>query len=263
MLGKLDNQVIFKKAFTDKIVLEAFVKDVLGIEFEAATIETEKQFSPKVGNIDFKLDIFAESVDQRVVVEVQRVQYDRNFDRFLHYFLMTITEQQRPTDPYKVSRTVYVIVVMTAPYKFDTKKGEAVRDEVLLLKLNPKTLTGVERDIYGHQLVCLNPNHPSEDTPAQIRDWLDLIYQSIHSPERPVINEANPGVRRAAELISHENLTPEEWEASKMEAMRKEVVAMDILEREREIAKAMKTNGEPVEKIMLYTSLSAEEIGRL
>ena len=134
MLGKLDNQVIFKKAFTDKIVLEAFVKDVLGIDFEAATIETEKQFSPKVGNIDFKLDIFAESADQRVVVEIQRVQYDQNFDRLLHYFLMTIAEQQRSGAPYRVERTVYVIVVMTAPYRFDTKKGQAVRDEVLLLK---------------------------------------------------------------------------------------------------------------------------------
>lgn len=263
MLGKLDNQVIFKKAFTDKIVLEAFVKDVLGIEFEAAVIETEKQFSPKVGNIDFKLDIFAESKDQRVVVEIQRVQYDRNFDRFLHYFLMTIAEQQRSSMPYRIERTVYVIVVMTAPYKFDTKKGEAVRDEVLLLKLNPKTLSGIEREIYGHQLVCLNPNHPAEDTPPQIRDWLDLIYQSIHSPERPVLNEANAGVQRAAALIRDENLTPEEFAASKDEASRKEVLAMDVLEIKREIARSMKAEGDDISKISRVIGLGADEIEQL
>ena len=32
MLGSLDNEVIFKKAFTDKIVFEAFVKDILGLD---------------------------------------------------------------------------------------------------------------------------------------------------------------------------------------------------------------------------------------
>ena len=32
MLGNLDNEVIFKKAFTDKTVFTAFVRDVLGIE---------------------------------------------------------------------------------------------------------------------------------------------------------------------------------------------------------------------------------------
>lgn len=263
MLGKLDNQVIFKKAFTDKIVLEAFVKDVLGIDFEAATIETEKQFSPKVGNIDFKLDIFAESADQRVVVEIQRVQYDQNFDRFLHYFLMTIAEQQRSGAPYRVERTVYVIVVMTAPYRFDTKKGQAVRDEVLLLKLNPRTLSGIEREIYGHQLVCLNPNHPAEDTPPQIRDWLDLIYQSIHSPERPVLNEANAGVQRAASLIRDENLTPEEFAASKDEASKTEVLAMIEVQTKREVAKKLKEAGVSIDVIAGSTGLSAEEIGQI
>ena len=42
MLAKLDNEVIFKKAFTDKLVLENFVKDIIGIDFEANTIETKK-----------------------------------------------------------------------------------------------------------------------------------------------------------------------------------------------------------------------------
>lgn len=34
MLGNLDNEVVFKKAFTDKIVFEQFIKDILGIEIE-------------------------------------------------------------------------------------------------------------------------------------------------------------------------------------------------------------------------------------
>jgi PD-(D/E)XK nuclease family transposase len=263
MLGNLDNEVIFKKAFTDKIVFKAFVHDILGIDIEVDKIETEKQFVPKIGNVNFKLDIFAESIDKRVVVEIQRVEYDYNFDRFLHYFMMTIAEQQLSASKYQISQTVYLIVVMTAPYKFDTKKGDAVRDEVLLLKLNPKTLSGVERDLYGHQLVCLNPNHSDEDTPRQMRDWLDLIYQSIHSPLRPAINESNPGVVRAASLIEVQNLTPEELELAKNEASRKTVIALNELDTKKTIAKQVLLEGDTVEKIMRVTGLSKEEIERL
>jgi len=88
----------------------------LGIEFEVGKIETEKRFKPKVGRVDFRLDIFAESVDKRIIVEIQRIEYDHNFDRFLHYFLMTIAEQQKSSENYAIKKTVYVIVVLTEPF---------------------------------------------------------------------------------------------------------------------------------------------------
>jgi hypothetical protein len=128
----------------------------------------------------------------------------------MHYFLMLIAKQQKSSKEYNIDRTVYLIVILTAPYKISEKSGKPILDEVLLLKLNPQTLQGEIRDLYGHQFVCLNPNHPNEETPKQIRDWLDLIYQSIHSPERPVLNKANEGIRKAIELITFDNLTPEE-----------------------------------------------------
>ena len=115
MLGNLDNEVIFKKAFTDKTVFKAFVRDILGIEVEIDKIETEKKFEPKIGYVDFELDIFAESIDKRICIEIQRIEYDVHFDRFLHYFLMLIAEQQKGSKYYGIERTVYVIVVLTAP----------------------------------------------------------------------------------------------------------------------------------------------------
>jgi PD-(D/E)XK nuclease family transposase len=263
MLGNLDNEVIFKKAFTDKIVFKAFVRDILGIDIEVDVIETEKRFAPSVGHIDFKLDIFAESIDKRVVVEIQRVPYDYNFDRFLHYFLMAIAEQQESSKKYNIDRTVFVIVVMTAPYKFDTKQGDAVRDEVLLLKLNPKTLAGLERDLYGHQLICLNPNHPDESTPRAMCEWLDLVYQSIHSPERPSLSETNEGVKRAASLIDFDNLTPEERALAKDEESKRTYLALEELDMIKKLAKKLLAEGDAVEKIMRVTGLSQEEIERL
>jgi hypothetical protein len=214
-LGSLDNEVIFKKAFTNKIVFKAFVKDVLGIDFEVDVIETEKKFLPKIGYIDFELDIYAESVDKRICVEIQRVEYDHHFDRFLNYFLMLIAEQQKSAKEYSIDQTVYMIVVLTEKYTIREKDGKAVKDELLFINLNPQNIRGEVRNLYGHQMVCLNPNHPDKDTPQQIRDWLDLVYQSIHNAARPVLNIANEGIRTAAELISFENLTPEERSLSK------------------------------------------------
>jgi PD-(D/E)XK nuclease family transposase len=263
MLGNLDNEVIFKKAFTDKIVFKAFVRDILGIDIEVDVIETEKRFSPKVGDIDFKMDIYAESVDHRVVVEIQRRDYDYNFDRFLHYFLMAIAEQQKQAPVYDIPQTVYMIVVLTAPYRIDEKSGKAVRDEVLLMKLNPETLQGIERDIFGHKLVWLNPNHPDEETPRQMRDWLDLVYQSIHSPERPSLSETNEGVKRAAALIDYDNLTPEERAEMKMNNGRKVVKALDELDTIKKVAKKFKDNGATIDLIMDSTGLSKAEIEKL
>jgi len=45
-LYRLDNEVIFKKAFTDKLVFTQFVKDVIGIDIIVNKIETEKRFKP-------------------------------------------------------------------------------------------------------------------------------------------------------------------------------------------------------------------------
>jgi hypothetical protein len=112
MLAPLDNGTILKTAFTDKVVFTQFVKDILGIDIEVNKIETEKKFEPQVGNIDVSLDIFAESTDHRVIIEIERIDYDYNFDRFLHYFTMAIAQQQQSALEYKIDKTVYSIVVL-------------------------------------------------------------------------------------------------------------------------------------------------------
>ncbi len=268
MLGNLDNEVIFKKAFTNKIVFKAFVRDILGIEIEVDKIETEKKFEPKIGYVDFELDIFAESVDRRIVIEIQRVEYDSHFDRFLHYFLMLIAEQQRNAKTYNIDQTVYVIVVLTAPYTISEKNGKPILDEVLLIQMNPQTLKGEIRDLYGHKsggvpLVCLNPNHPDKDTPKQIRDWLDLIYQSIHNPQRPSLNTENEGIKKAIELISFENLTPEERREAKDNESKRVTIARIENAKVIEIAKNMLKKGFDNETIVELTGLTPNQIEKL
>jgi PD-(D/E)XK nuclease family transposase len=259
-LARLDNEVFFKKAFTDEIVFKAFVKDIVGIEVQPDKIETEKAFQPKLGNINFKYDIFAEDSKKRIIIEIQKVEYDHNFDRFLHYHLQAITEQQRSSDDYSVDRTVYTIVVMTAPYKINSKTREFYRDEVLISSLNPKNLKGIERRIFNHELIYLNPNYKGESTPQNYRDWLDLIYESIHNPENPNINFQNEGVKRVSEIMSYENINPDEWEQSKIEVSKQQVIQLEIEEERFKIAKRLMTLKVPDNDIMEGTGLSMDDI---
>ena len=195
MIANLDNEVFFKKAFTDTFVLKHFVKDVLEMDLDFDKIETEKSFDPKIGNIDFKYDIFAESTDKRVIIEIQKVDYDYNFDRFLHYFIMAIAELQRSSKDYGIEKTVYAVIFI---------KGD-------------------ELNIYGHSLLFLNPNYKNPEIPARIRDWLDLVYESMHHPEKPSINQNNDGIKRASEILDFEHISPSEWEQSKIREGRKKV----------------------------------------
>lgn len=198
-----------------------------------------------------------------MVIEIQRVEYDHHFDRFLHYFLMFIAEQQKNAKEYKTEQTVYMIVVLTAPYSINEKNGNPVLDEVLLLSFNPQTLKGIVRDLYGHQFICLNPNHPDKDTPQRIRDWLDLIYQSIHNPQRPVLNTDNEGIRKAIELISFENLTPEERAKAKNKEAAKITLTKERFAEKKEIAKNLISLGSVDDFIIKATGLSVEQIQSL
>jgi predicted transposase/invertase (TIGR01784 family) len=210
MLSNLDNEVIFKKAFTNKVVFTQFVKDVVGIDIDVDKIETEKKFDEKLGYIDIKFDIFAESKDHRVIVEIQKVEYDYNFDRFMNYFLSAIIDQQRSSKKYKINQTVYTIVVLTAPYKIKTLDGDFIQDEFMLTKLNPQNLLGEEKKIFGHELYFLNSYYRKDNTPNRYKDWLDLIYESINNPDNPKINISNQGIKKASELIDKDMLTNEE-----------------------------------------------------
>jgi predicted transposase/invertase (TIGR01784 family) len=266
-LARLDNEVFFKKAFTDEIVFKAFVKDIIGIDIDPDKIETEKGFQPKLGNINFRYDIFAEDLKRRIIIEIQKVEYDHNFDRFLHYHLQGITEQQRSSEDYTVQKTVYTIVLMTAPYKINDKTKEIYRDEVLISSLNPKNLKGAERKIFNHELIYLNPNYKDDSTPQNYRDWLDLIYESIHSPENPKVNINNKGIKRATEIVSYDNISADEWEQAKIEASKRKVIKIEREEERSEATieiatKAIKA-GANDEFITTITGLEQSEIDRL
>jgi predicted transposase/invertase (TIGR01784 family) len=266
-LANLDNEIFFKKVFTDPEVFRAFVRDVTGVDVVDAKIETEKQLERKVAAIRFKLDIYAESADKRVLIEIQRVDYDYTFDRFLHYFLAALVDLQRSSKDYSFEQDVYTIIVLTAPYIVKAKNGQLLQDDVLISNLNPRTLQDQVREVYPHRLIFLNPSHTASETPAIIKDWLDFISESIKNPNNPKINLANPAIQKAAQLADIEQMPESVLEdAKKAEAGKKTKTIYEDLARQKErleITKKMKDRGLSVADIVGFTGLGEEEVEEL
>jgi predicted transposase/invertase (TIGR01784 family) len=291
MLASLDNETIFKQAFTDQTVFKSFVKDIVGIDIDVDKIETEKKFEPKVGNIDFTYDIFAESTDHRVIIEIQRVDYDYNLDRFLHYHIMAIAELQRRAKEYRLEQKVFTIVVLTAPYRIDDRTHMIIKDEVMISSVDPRNLEDKVVPLYGHKLIYLNHHYRKENTPVNYRDWLDLFYESIHHPDEYHVNLEHPGIKKAVELIDYDRLSPEARHQMKISEQRKVVRNLDDEkarkegreeglkegreeglkegqdkgreERNAEIAGELKKKGVDIDIIASSTGLSRTEIEKL
>lgn len=242
MLANLDNEVHFKKVFTDVDVFCAFVKDVLGIDMHITKVETEKVLPSKTSAIRFRMDLFAEDIENRTVVEIQKVDYDYTYDRFTHYFTGNLSDVQRSSKTYSYAKDIYIIVVVTSTYRMTDKNGVLIKDDVLITDVNPRTLNGEMRDMYNHKLVILNSTHTTQDTPPAILDWLDLIKESMKNPENPHINTSKPAIARAAQLAQTDNIDPEEIADAKIEEMRKETLARVELDAKRQIKEAKKTS---------------------
>lgn len=225
MLVNLDNEVHFKRVFTDVEVFCAFVKDVLGIDMNIAKVETERVLQNKVSAIKFRMDLFAEDPEQRAVVEIQKIDYDYTYDRFTHYFLGNLIDMQRDSKTYKFAKDVYIIVVVTSAYRISDKTGQPIKDDVLVTDINARTLSGEMRDMYNHKMVILNTTYVTPDTPPAIKDWLDLITESMKHPYDPKINKSKSAIVKAAQLAEIDNISPEELADAKIQELRKETVA--------------------------------------
>lgn len=217
-LISLDNQVTFKRSFSDKLVLETFVEDVIGQPFEAGLIETEKEFDPPVGSVKVRFDIFAESADKRVILELQRVRYDSNFHRFLDYFLLSIVQQISSSKNYIAARQVFTIVMLTAPYRQVDRTGCMIEDSMLISSLDPRPYN---RDralsLFGHRLIFLNPSYPYDHLPAPLREWMHLMTLSKTQPQMRddddmarLVGSEREAVLQAARLSTWDGLSAEE-----------------------------------------------------
>lgn len=285
MLAPLDNETIFKKAFTDNEVFQQFIKDLFDVDVVVSKIETEKKFQPPIANIDIKLDIYAETDDHRFVIEIQKIDYDYNFSRFLNYFMTLLIEQQQKASKYKIPQTVLGVVVITRPYKINQLTGEPIKDNIMSIDFDPRNLKDEKIRLFNHKMLFLNP-HPkyqSSETPKNIKDWLDLFRVSIDNKIDITLNLTNKGIAKTVSLIEYEKLDAETVRNMKISEEKKAMLSIIENEskqegieeglkkgleqgrenREIEIAKEMIIDKEPIEKIIKYTKLNKDVVENL
>ena len=228
MLAPLDNETIFKKVFTDNEVFQQFVKDLFDVDIVVSKIETEKKFDPPIANIDIKLDIYAETDDHRFVIEIQKIDYDYNFNRFLNYFFSLLIEQQRKGSKYEIPQTVLGVVVLTRPYKINQITGEPIHENVMTIDFDPRNLADERIKLWRHKLLFLNPNpkYKKDSTPKNYQDWLDLFSVSINQKTKIVLNLNNKGIAKASKLAEYDNLDPKTIAEMKIAEEKKAMISL-------------------------------------
>jgi predicted transposase/invertase (TIGR01784 family) len=261
-VASLRYDVIFKKAFGNVQVFKAFAKDFLGVELNIDKVETEKKFSPPIGQVDSRFDLYAEDLKNRVIVDIQHRRYDDHYDRFLHYHCAALLEQVSTAKNYSPALTVFTIVVSTSGTKGDVAMAEIHFDPV-------DFLTKQRLSKIHHRVLYLSPKHVSDQVPEPYRQWLQLIRDSLDEQ----VEESGydkPELQTILDLIKVDGLTPQDRARLKDEyaleqAVRQEkqeefVKGIELGEQrgKQEIARKLQAQGMPLDLIEQLTGLSRD-----
>jgi len=108
-VASLRYDVIFKKAFGDKEIFTAFVRDLLGIKLEIDVVEKDKVYEPPIGSVATKFDLYAEDKKNRVIIDMQHVRFSDHSHRFLHYHCAALLAQMVKSKNYSPKLKVFTI----------------------------------------------------------------------------------------------------------------------------------------------------------
>ncbi|NJN65816.1 MAG: hypothetical protein HC884_03420 [Chloroflexaceae bacterium] len=263
-LAPLSNAVVFKKLFRDPEVLREFLYDLTGLKLDIRPeyIETEKRFTPTVGPVDIVMDIVVEDPTHRILIEIQRERYDYHYDRFLHYHQVATVELVHSHQAYKLDRTVYTVVWLTA-----RSHDPLYQHGLITTSLRSETESGLVLPIYPHRLFFLNPFYRNDQTPAGLADWLQLVVESIRNPQQPQVNYQREVIQKATHLIEGERLTPEERRLALEETGYEQHLRLRYEEgreeRNREIARSLLAEGMDPAAVARITGLPADEVAEV
>lgn len=190
--------VMFKKAFCDPEIFTAFAQDILGIQFEIDQVETEKSFSPVIGRVDARFDLYAEDRKHRTVVDIQHERYPDHYHRFLHYQCVAILEQVVNAEDYRPPLKVFTIVVLTS--------GDRHKCDVAIIDFDPKDAQGRGLREIPHKVFYLCPKYVSDDTPEPYREWLRAIADSLDE-EVDETQYTRPAIRKIFDYIEKDQIS--------------------------------------------------------
>jgi len=261
-VAPLRYDVIFKKAFSHPELFTALVEDFFGIPLEIDQVENDKAFSPSVGKVAIKFDLFAQDTKNRVIVEMQHAHYSDTFERFLYYQCVAMAETIASSKSYKFPVTVFTLVFFTG------KKRPHPDSGILIHDFDPRDfVTGeIIKNVYArkHRLIFVFTNDtPHPDTPKKCVEWMQAIDDSLDG-EIDEDDYTNPHIKRLFELIELEQITPEEYARMKDDYNQEESEKQAFEEGKKETARNLKALGALTEEqIASVTGLTLEEIKAL
>ena len=238
--------VIFKKAFCDPQIFTAFAQDVLGIKLAISHVETEKRFSPPIGNVDLIIDLFAQDDSQRVIVEIQHVRYGDHYDTILHYHCAALLEQIANSENYRPTRAVYTIVVLTS--------GDKHQTDWATIDFDPKTREGKGLGEIPHKIIYLCPKYANDNTPPLLREWLRAIDDTLDKSVDETQYQ-NPQIQRVFAAIENNLVSPEERFIMIEEFNREQLKLQEQEEARAEGEKKGKQEGKQEEKLTIARTM--------
>jgi predicted transposase/invertase (TIGR01784 family) len=266
--------VIFKKVFSKPHIFTAFVKDMLGIEIEIDKVETEKSFSPVIGNVDSRFDLFAIDPKNRLIVDIQHKRYKDHYDRFLHYHCVALLQQITSSANYKPEMQVYTIVVLTS--------GDKHKTDILITDFSPRKLDGSRIAETQHKIVYICPKYVTDETPQPYQEWLKAINDSLDKQveesdyHNEVIQEifslikkdqiSSAEYARMKEEYSDEEYLQEQTQKARKEGMEKgkeEGKKEGEQQKALETARKMLSKGYELAEIAELTDLSPDDLTAL
>ena len=250
--------VMFKKAFCDPEIFTAFVQDVLGVTLEIDHVETEKAFSPTIGRVASRFDLYAEDGKHRTIVDIQHERYGDHYDRFLHYQCVAMLEQVINAENYRPPAKVFTIVVLTS--------GDRHKCDVALIDFDPKDGHGRGLREIPHKVIYLCPKYVTDETPEPYREWLRAIADSLDG-QVDETQYARPEIRKMFEYIEKDRISPEErarmFDEHGQEALKQEKYDEGRQDEKCAMARKMLAEGLSVELIMKCTGLTAADLTAL
>ncbi len=251
--------IIFKKAFCDPDIFKAFVHDFLDIEMEIDHVETEKAFSPPIGRVDTRFDLFAEDKSNRVIVDIQHVRYPDHYDRFLYYHCAAMMEMVASSKEYRPKTRVFTIVVLTS--------GDRHKKDVGMTIFDPVDIDGHPYGEIPHKIIHICPKYLNDRTPEPYREWMLAIEDSLDE----VVDEttySRPEILALFRRIEKNEITPTENAAMKDEYGQRQLLDEKYEKgrekgREETAVSLIKMGALTEEQISQATGLPVEEIRRL
>ncbi|MGN0720376.1 MAG: Rpn family recombination-promoting nuclease/putative transposase [Anaerovoracaceae bacterium] len=233
------------------------------IRFESSEddliIETEKTIRFPLSAHGVRLDAFIKSQNIWAEIEMQTYSYSHIAKRSRYYHANMDLEALSQGKPYRELPRSYVIFICTYDYmkadrpvyifeNFDRQNGLLLGDESFTILLNSK---------------C---------SPEKVPEELSALFAYINDPTQGFGDDLVDNIERQVRKYNSEewrrrHMTLQELMDRNYEQGLEQGLergrAEGELEAARKLARAMKADGEPVERISKYTGLSSEEIERL